>query len=276
MTDMKENELLIYTDMDGTALTDWDRGPYLPARNLEAILAFTEAGGVFSVASGREAQDIMRFFPGVEFRCPLVCGNGAVVYDALAGRVLRRFPLPASYKEECAAYVLSHRDVWLVAADAEEIYQVTFGVPEKDEPIGDWDRLPLRVEEFLAEDRFIKAVYVLPPGGPGMEELKRETALLPSAALMTATQSSPRYLEMVDCAVSKAEGIRLARRSAGLEDRTLVCIGDYFNDLPMLQLSDIPACPENAVPALRDMCRIVTCDNNTGALWDLLRQLRDR
>ena len=90
---------------------------------------------------------------------------------------------------------------------------------------------------------------------------------------MTGFQSSHRYLEVVERAVNKAEGIRFARRAAGLEGRRLVCIGDYFNDLPMLRMADIAACPSNGAEELRAMCRIVTCDNNEGALADLIERL---
>ncbi len=270
---MRADEVTIYTDMDGTALTDWDRGPVVPRRNLEAVRAFVAAGGAFSVASGREAAAVLRLFPGVEFRAPLVCGNGAVIYDAEAGRIIRRVPLPKRYKEECAAYVRPRSGLWVVAADSERIYQVTFGDAQKDAPIGDWDRPYVPVEEFLADDRFIKAVYVLPPDGAGMPRLKAETAAFPSAGLVTGFQSSHRYLEVVERAVNKAEGIRFARRAAGLEGRRLVCIGDYFNDLPMLRMADIAACPSNGAEELRAMCRIVTCDNNEGALADLIERL---
>ena len=270
---MKANEVTIYTDMDGTALTDWDRGPILPPRNLEAIRAFVAAGGAFSVASGREAVDILRFFPGVEFRAPLVCGNGAVVYDAAAGKILRQISLPRAYKEEAAAYFLSRPGLWIVAADPEQIWQVTCGDPVKDAPIGDWDRPFLSLEEFLEDDRFIKMVYVL-PDGVGMEQLKKNIAQFSSAGLAAGTQSGPRYLEMVEHTVSKADGIRFARQAAGLEDRKLICIGDYFNDLPMLQMADIAACPINGAQGIRDICRIITCGNNAGAVADLIEQLK--
>lgn len=265
--------MIIYTDLDGTALTDWDRGPVVPRRNLEAIQAFTAAGGAFSVASGREAASVLRFFPDVTFRSPLVCGNGAVIYDAISRRILRQTPLPAEYKAECAAYVRPRPGLWIVAADSERIYQITFGDPAKDAPIGDWDRPFVPVEEFLSDRRFIKVVYVLPPDGAGMPRLERETSAFSTAGLVTEFQSSHRYLEVVERTVSKAEGIRFAREAAGLADRRLVCIGDYFNDLPMLRMADIAACPSNGVDELKAMCSIVTCCNNDGALADLIQKL---
>ncbi len=271
MGGMKANDIIIYTDMDGTVLSDWDLGPVVPERNLRLIRQFVEAGGCFSVASGRQAPDIRGFFPGVAFKAPLVCGNGAVVYDAAAGRLLRKVPLPAPYKRDCLDYVLSHRDVWLVAADEHAIYQVALGDPARDNVLDDIARIRISMERFLAED-LIKAVYIIPDGG-NMEKLKAEVAELSTHELVIGAQSGPRYYEMVERSVTKADGIRFARKAAGLEGRTLVCIGDYFNDWAMLQAADIAACPANSPREVKDICRIVTCGNNEGAVADLIEQL---
>ena len=50
---MKAKDYIIYTDMDGTVLTDWSLGPVVPERNLGRIRKFVEEGGSFSVASGK-------------------------------------------------------------------------------------------------------------------------------------------------------------------------------------------------------------------------------
>ena len=47
---MKATDVIIYTDMDGTALTDWSLGPVVPERNLARIRAFVSAGAWYSPA----------------------------------------------------------------------------------------------------------------------------------------------------------------------------------------------------------------------------------
>ena len=58
-----------------------------------------------------------------------------------------------------------------------------------------------------------------------------------------------------------------------MTDKTLVCIGDFYNDVPMLEIADIAACPDNAPDDIKAMCNIVTCNNNEGALADLIEIL---
>ncbi len=270
---MKAKDVIIYTDLDGTALTDWDRGPVVAARNLEAIKAFVDAGGVFSVASGRRSKEVNGFFAGVEFKAPLVCCNGGIIYDAKSATVLQKITLPKSSKKECADYVKNRKNLWLVAATNEQNWQVTFADKEKDTPIGDLQRPFLPVERFLEEDDIIKMVYVTPAGGEGMNRIIEETSRFESSDLVSGFQSSPRYFEMVERSVSKANGIRLAIKYAHMEKRTLVCIGDYYNDLPMLETADISACPSNGDRRVKDFCDYITCDNNHGAVADLIQML---
>lgn len=270
-TAMKAKDLVIYTDMDGTVLTDWSMGPVVPERNLELIKKFVEEGGSFSVASGRQGPGILPFFPDIRFTAPLVCGNGAVLYDAAAGRPLRKVNLPQAYKLECLDYFLAHPDVWIVAADDEAIWQISSGDQSKDARLDDWVRPWMSIDDFLERD-FVKVCYVTAAGG-SVETLRAEVDRFDTAGLVVGAQSGPRYLEMVERSVNKGDGIRRALELAGLQDRTLVCIGDYFNDWAMLKAADIAACPENSHQGIKDICRIVTCGNNEGAVADLIERL---
>ena len=98
--DMDFQNIIIYTDMDGTVLTDWDRGPVVPQKSLLAIKRFMEKGGTFSIASGRQHSDILPFFEGLLPNAPLVQGNGTSLYDCVQRKTLYTLPLSREYKEE--------------------------------------------------------------------------------------------------------------------------------------------------------------------------------
>ena len=90
---------------------------------------------------------------------------------------------------------------------------------------------------------------------------------------MQNTLSSPVFLECYDRRAGKGVGVRLAMELAGMQNKTLVCIGDFYNDVPMLKVADIAASPTNAPDDIKVMCQIVTCSNNEGALADLIDAL---
>lgn len=268
---MKAKDIIIYTDMDGTALSDWDKGPVVPERSLQLIQRFVAEGGCFSVASGREASGILRYFPEVEFKAPLVCYNGAVVCDADSGEVLRKFSLPESSLQDCWDCLLAHPEAQLLASTEHRLYQVLTGDPQRDHVPEDWEWFTLPMENFLAGE-FVKVAYLLPDGGD-MEGFKADFSRMPHHDLVVGAQSAPLCYEVVEHSVNKGMGIRYALEAAGLENRTLVCIGDYYNDWAMLQTADIAACPETSPREIRDICKIITCGNNEGAVGDLIERL---
>ena len=267
---MKAEDILLYTDMDGTALSDWDLGPYVPERNLAALEKFTQAGGLFSVASGRLLDSILKWFPEGIINAPVVCSNGAMIQDPVTRQILYRRELPRDYLSQALAYTRERQqDITLLTADEEAIWHVEI---QKDLPDTDgWLRRTMRVEDYLRSPCF-KICYILRDPCL-MEDTIRQVSALPGAEALTAVASAPTCLEIIAKGVDKALGTHQARKLAGAENRTLVCIGDFFNDREMLQGADIAACPAQSPREIQDLCRIHCCGNNEGAIADLLDRL---
>ena len=266
---MKADELIIYADMDGTALSDWSRGPIVPEENLRALESFVAQGGLFSVASGRQYPDIMDFFPEGLICAPVVCGNGAIVYSPRDKKVVREILLPKEFRREVLELCEKRTELVLAAADEYGIYQVRTG-DGHPAPDGLLSRY-ITQEDFLTGP-YVKACYILPDPAL-MQGVEEATALFASYALVTAVRSSSIYLEIIRRDVSKAAGIAYARDYIGAGERKLACIGDYFNDYEMLKSADIAACPSNAAQGIKDICDIVTCSNDEGAIARLITAL---
>lgn len=267
---MDFQNIVIYTDMDGTVLTDWDRGPVVPARNLAQIKRFMEKGGTFSIASGRQHSDILPFFKELTPNAPLVQGNGTSLYDCAQDKILYQVLLSRAYKEECIEFCRKHKWVWLAVGNVHTVMQVNFG-DERDQKQKALTPYRISTEEFIGR-AFTKLVYVV-ESPADIDRLRQLTAQFQTAPGIQETMSSPVFLECYDHQASKANGIRKAMELDKLEGKTLVCIGDYYNDEAMLRIADIPVCPENAPDDIKALCKIITCNNNDGAVADLIERL---
>ena len=267
---MDFSNIIIYTDMDGTVLTDWDRGPVVPKKSMASIRRFMEKGGTFSIASGRQYSDILPFFADIVPNAPLVQGNGTSLYDCIGRSVLYSLPLSREYKEECVKMCLANPWVWAVTGNCETVMQVQMG-DDRDENNRSITGNQISIEEFLRGE-YTKVVYVVADPGD-IPRLKALTDGFACADSMQQTLSSPVFLECYDKRAGKDSGVRLAMELAGMTDKTLVCIGDFYNDEAMLRIADIPACPANAPQDIQALCKIVTCNNNEGALADLIEIL---
>lgn len=268
---MRADEVIIFSDMDGTLLTDWNLGPHVPQSNLDAIKKFIAAGGMFSIASGRQFGETLKFFEGIQLSVPTVQGNGAVIYDSVRGQVLSKIILPESVKLECLEYRNRTKGLWLAAADEFNIYLVESDDKAWDSSISDLKRKLITVEEYLALD-LVKTCYVI-ANSDELSSIAVDIQNFESVEMFRITQSSPVFLEILEKSVGKAPAVAEAVRLSGAEGRTLVCIGDYDNDCDMLALADIAACPSNSSPRVLEMANIVTCSNNEGAIADLIRRL---
>ena len=69
---------LVVSDIDGTLN---NKARKLPRRNYDAIQAFTEAGGNFTLASGRLTSSLKRNYDRITPNQPAVVLNGAGIYD---------------------------------------------------------------------------------------------------------------------------------------------------------------------------------------------------
>ncbi len=56
-------------------------------------------------------------------------------------------------------------------------------------------------------------------------------------------------------AANKAEGVRALCRHYGITPRHIAAIGDGVNDMEMLAMAALPACPSDAPPALKRIVR---------------------
>lgn len=267
---MKLNNFIVYADMDGTMLSDWNRGPYVPQRNIQGIDRLIREGGAFSIASGRQYSDSMSFFPKHFFNAPSVQANGAAIWDCRNDCILKQMPIPQSCKEELVEYTRRFKNLWLAAADENCIYELNFN-DERDGKPTDCKRPRTSIEDFLSRD-FLKVCFILGDSND-MERLERDYAAMECTKNLNSSISSPIYFECYDKRVDKGLGVLDARRISGNESKKLVCIGDYFNDMSMLLAADIAACPSNAPEEIKSVCQIITCSNNDGAVGELVERL---
>ncbi|PKM72280.1 MAG: hypothetical protein CVU91_09780 [Firmicutes bacterium HGW-Firmicutes-16] len=268
---MRAEEVIIFSDMDGTLLSDWSFGPYIPAANLEAIRRFISAGGLFSIASGRQFRETLDFFGGMKFTVPMVQDNGSVIYDSGRGEILEKIALPEDVTLECLEYSRRNKGVRLIAADETDLYQVVVGDDSGDSLLTDLPRKPITQEQYLSLE-LVKACFVI-ANESDLTSVASDIMKFKSADKLILMQSSPVFLEVLDKSAGKAAAIKKAVRLANAGGRKLICIGDYDNDCGMLELADISACPINSSPRVLEMAKIITCSNNEGAIADLINRL---
>lgn len=259
---------LLVTDVDGTLL---DHTGTVPARNREAIAAFMQAGGGFCIASGRSRLSVQCLLERIHLSVnrPCVLINGAMLYDYNTARVASLTPLPP-VAEQFMQQVL--REFPYVGAEVfvpDGIVMIRDNAllthhRRYEEPPGSF------IDVALSSVPWGKVLFAVPPEKMSTLQAYCETHAQPGLHFVA---SSDHYFEMMATKANKGEGVRTLARQFGYELSHVAAIGDYYNDVEMLSAAGIPAVPNNAPKAMKQMFPHVVCRCDEGAVGDLLEEL---
>ena len=271
---MHPKDLMIYSDMDGTLLSSWDKGPIISPKNEQAIRDFIDEGGLFSIATGRNLKNGPTYLDNYTIDLPMVLVNGALIYDHTHARILRKITIDKDFVREALEYFMYSHRVAIVISDTHEVYHVVHpSISDENLPPLDFETIHVQLSEVLALD-ILKVTFVTYP--EDKDQIEKDIKLFRTYDKISTSPSSKRFIEIVSAGIDKAEGILFIKNNLLSSKRKLVCIGDYANDIEMLNLADLAAVPENGLDSLKKPGRLITAHHDHDAIADLIHQLRHK
>ncbi len=298
------------TDLDATFFSHPSR---LSPRNIEAIEYFKAHGGRFTAATGRIPPDIRKAIPtcGTLFNAPAITANGAYIYDLSADRRIMGFPLDAEAAREAVLFVQSLsdrvgmristesgilvnadrlvpailRDLGVippshtvpgagayVTADGKPVTGLANPSSVTPAPDACATILPAEAWDTMAEPWY-KIVF---RGEPADLLAIRPLVEAKFGDRFEYNTSSPRLYEMQRKGCNKASGLRFLAGLLAEEDGSpirTIAVGDQENDLSMLRVADISACPDNAMEEVKAIVHHRLCHCDAGCIGDLVERL---
>lgn len=85
--------------------------------------------------------------------------------------------------------------------------------------------------------------------------------------------SSEYYLEMLPVGVDKGSALKDLVQLCGFSIEQVYAIGDYYNDVELLQAAGFAAMPCNAPEDLKKNADLVVCSCSDGAIADLIEYI---
>ncbi len=251
------SKVLLITDMDGTFLPT----NKIPSKgNLEAIKKFQNAGGKFTIATGRAYQATTQYFEYFNVNFPMIMFNGGMIYDINENKSIYDVFVPPAAKEittnilnkfpNLGCELLTDKVNVINENDTEKnhikICKVTPNYADINQVKDSWYKVLFAdtkenldvVEAYVAKQKFLGVDFV---------------------------RSDLNYFEILPLNNSKGSALKAMRKICGIEDYTIAAIGDYNNDIEMIKEADLGVCPSNAVDAVKDVADLVlkeSCDEN--------------
>lgn len=258
--------VLLVSDIDGTLLTKDYR---IPLRNIVAIRRFQQEGGLFTVATGRSIESGRDTLRQVKPNAPCIVLNGGMLCVFETKHAIWSNPLPA--QAERFMWTLFHR----FPTTAIELFTKSqiYLLRENDYAISHLQRskmrgvpitggvLPRQIYKILLMDEVPAIQNICCYLQEECPEFLRYFA------------SSAHYLEIVPADVNKGRALRNLSKLAGVRPACTFAIGDYENDLELIQSAFVSAAPANAIDEIKAAADLTVSDCASGAVADFVEYI---
>jgi Cof subfamily protein (haloacid dehalogenase superfamily) len=264
---MGQSVRLLVCDLDGTLLNS---RKLISAENLAAVRA-AQAKGVFvSICSGRVHTMLEAYTLQLDIQGPVVGANGALIFDTRT----REMPY-WNFADQDRVYPLLRfcldRGMDIIVLSSLgcryspgskrirrfEQYNEIAGLHNPPLP-----QLNLRPFEPDCQEALGGDIYKVLVSGLSTDEEALIKEYVRSIGELSLTSSEPGLVDIGAGGVSKGEGVRILAEILSVEKSRICCIGDYLNDIPMLEYAGLPIAMGNAADAVKSRALAVTAAND--------------
>ena len=249
---------LVALDLDDTLLNAEFK---ISPRNQEAIRRVVEKGVLVTIATGRMYRSALRYARELEIDLPLILYHGAMIREAVSGKMLRYSPVPRELAMEILQFTAAENyhvnlyidDRLFVHAESDEsrYYQTIAPIPV--EPVGDLGAFLEHQEVEPAKLSIINRDERM----EGLEHYLEEKY----AGRLTVLQSRPHFLEITSTEATKGQALKYLGDMQSIEVKDIVAIGDSYNDIDMLRFAGLGVAMANAPAAVQDVADFITDSN---------------
>lgn len=263
----KFDGMLLCTDLDATLLNS---EAAVSKENTEAVNYFKKEGGKFTFATGRVPFGARIIFSWVVPNAPVVCFNGAGVYDFQKEKLLW-----GAYLDDNVGKVIEYvkertPDFGLVVCTDEKTY-----FPHLNEWVDKYyklENLPLDTTPWREiNEKWKKALFVV--NSKYMSGVVEAVEKSGYKDKFDFVQSCANYYEILPKGATKGTGLEKLCQITGIKREKTIAVGDNNNDIEMLKYAKLGICVKNATDAVKEISDIITVSNNESAIakiiWDL-------
>jgi len=220
---------LVALDLDGTLV-----GPNLTIsrRVRDTIARARERGTQFTIVTGRMFAATKPFAQVLGITGPLVCYQGAAIFEAATGAMLRETDVHQDVTRTVLDWADAHHvHAQCYAGDQLYVQQINrfskrYTDLAKVEP-----KVVPSLRAAFADQPSIKIVLVDDPG-PSEEHLAALKTLLGERAYLT--RSNVDFVEVLSPDVNKGEALAFVAQRYGVTLAETMAVGDAWNDVPLI------------------------------------------
>ena len=264
---------LLAVDMDGTLLNSKKE---ITKENIRMITHALKEGNQVVMCSGRclsEMEEYFPLFPGMRY---VICESGADVYDIVRKESIARQMIPPAYVKEVLKQV-HDRDVMVqIMAEGRNI------LSKRSMGQLDYYHMEAYREHFNRTGVFVEdsADHCASSGWLAGKiclyhknrEEREQTKELISDLPLVLIYSEETSLEVSPMSIDKGVGLSLLCRHLDIPSEEVIAIGDFYNDIPMLEKAGLAVAMGNAIEPVKEICHVTTADCDHSGVAEVIKE----
>lgn len=268
---IKVRDAVLALDLDGT-LTDSKKR--ISERTKKSIDKFIAAGGTVALASGRPTFGVMPVAKILELDKKggyILSYNGGCFLDCKNNKQLfmkelthEYLPILEKQAKEFGINLMTYNGDKAYALDIDEQYymieiNINHFIRVKADPLTPKITFPIIKCLMTADGDYLAKVE---------KEMKKYWE-----GKLNIVRSEPYFLEVTEVGIDKASTITNMVKKLGKSVDNMICCGDGFNDLSMIQAAGIGVAMANAQERVRAAADYITKSNDEDGIVDVVENL---
>lgn len=262
---------MLVLDLDGT-LTNSKKKITEPTK--KALIEIQERGKKVVLASGRPINGVQPLAQELElgrFGSYILSFNGARITQCSTGNLIYNKTIPHEViepiyqiaKQYEGADIITYQDGDIISGLKPNEYT------EKEKNI---NKMHIKPVEHFSEYIDFPVNKLLIPGEPAILEEMMEVLKKKFHSLLNIYRSEPFFLEIMPQKIDKAYTLQKLLSSIGLTADQMICCGDGYNDLSMIEYAGLGVAMENAQPIVKEKADYITRSNDEDGVLYVIEQ----
>ncbi|MFC4778584.1 Cof-type HAD-IIB family hydrolase [Paenibacillus sp. GCM10023252] len=255
---------LIALDVDGTLLSDHH---VLTQRTRDAVREAAERGAEIVLCTGRGPGSALPVLEQLGLSGTLITHNGAATIDAASRSILHQYEVAA---EQLDAFI-SYSRVKRVHFDVNTAFEMLVeGMTAEAKEM--YERFLIRPELRLQHDPLPTGLVKFTVFGSkeDMDDVEQDWGRLTSS--LSTIRSGDFFIDVQHPDASKGKALEQLVRLRGLNPQRVMAIGNYYNDISMLQYAGTGIAMGNSPDLVKESAQYVSLSNEEDGVEHALRE----
>ena len=261
----KFDGFLICSDVDSTLTYEAGK---VSDENAKAIKYFQDEGGLFTLATGRAPSFMEHFSDKLKINAPIVSFNGTLLYDTKEDKIIKTWPMHKATVYKVFKYLQKkYPDVWHYSFGVNTSINAQYEAKDHSADDGTLDEL---------FDSFPDEMYkVLTVQSEALTLEMKEDFIETFGEEMQFYRSWNEGLEYVSKDSGKGVAVDHLKKHLNGQIHTTVGVGDYENDITLLQYADIGYAVDNSLDSVKAAADRITVKNTEHAIAAVIKDLEE-